>query len=389
MRLRISAHNRTYQETALTESTSWFGFDDLFWLTLLVLFGSALLGALLRRFRRDRCLGLFNDHHITYLNAKGQPRWGDLYVSNRGLELTFDAPFLTSRGITKTSHLVLADGLSKALALCRTPYALTDEERRERERQIERTFQLGLVALSVRRLRNFADMLRDALGQSLSMVIGAVGGRMGTALNARKGDMSELSKTLVSTVAAAYEPLLERHIGKPVVVECNCAPGAPMPTAEFAGYLVGYTADYLAIFSDDPQPTAEITLTSADKPAQSTSEVDVTDLTDDPSHATGPSYDVSRVRDRIQITCTGPDALVVRHVDDGDRHYDLDVSLLPGCVLGVRVTSTAPAQVQLETTHELDLICPRAGAVVRFGSGLGNSRSEGRSGWTGLSPEEA
>ncbi|MDP6377634.1 MAG: hypothetical protein QF921_01215 [Pseudomonadales bacterium] len=348
----------------MDENGSWFGFDDLFWLTLLVLFVSTSIGALLRRFRRDRCLRLFDDYHITFVHADGKLLWGDLFVTSQGLQILYDAPFVTSRGMVKASHLVQKNELDEALGLCRTVHALTDEERLERSRQIERTFNPGVLARSRRRVRNYADMLSDAIGKSLGLVMGSLGGRLGAAMISRKRDVSELSETVTGTVANAYEPLLERYIGKPVVIECRTAPDAAEPTSEFTGYLVEYTQDFLAVFNSTQTPVEQLDLQLA------TAE-----------HA---GFDTYLDAESVTFTCIGPDALIVRDVTTHRGIVNLDTTLLPGCSLRVRTDGDPAPKARIELTHQFDLICPRANARVRFGSEVHCAARE----WSGLAPQD-
>ena len=349
----------------MQESTSTFGFDDLFWLTLLVLFVSTLVGALLTRFRRDRCLKLFDDYHVTLVHGDGRALWGDLIVTSQGLDVIYDAPYTTTRGIVKASHLVQRHDLEQALGLCRTVHALTEEEVLERNQQIEKTFNPDFTSRSLRRARNYMDMLSDAIGKSLSLLMGSLGGRIGTALAKRKGDVSELSETLADTMTNAYEPLLERYIGKPVVVECRTAPDAPEPTTEFTGYLVEYTRDYVAVFNSDQTPEQELDL----------------DLTS-AEHA---GFEVTLGEGRVTFHCTGPDALILRDVMTDTEHFDLDVTLLPGCRLSVRLDTERNPRAHVELTHQFDIICPRANARVRFGS----EHRQVDPDWSGVAPAEA
>jgi hypothetical protein len=350
--------------TRMDDSGSWFGFDDLFWLTLLVLFVSALTGALLRRFRKNGCLKLFDNYHVTYISSAGRPLWGDLYVTSQGVELLYDAPFTTSRGLVKSSHLVDANEIRSSLALCRTVHALTDEEKAHRLRQIRRTFSPGIVRRGVRKVRNFINMMRDAVASFIGLFVGAMGGRLGAAVTSRKADVSELSETLVGALPNAYEPLLERHIGKPVVVECSTAPGAVEPSTEFAGYLVEYTEQFIAVFSVDqtPEEHLELSITEAQQ-----HEGFVVDLSDG----------------HVVFTCTGPNALIVRSVESGESLVDLDVTLLPGCSLGINVGTADTVLATVELTHQLDIVCPRANARVRFSSEAGMTKA----GWQGVAPE--
>ena len=348
----------------MDDQTSWFGFDDLFFLTLLVLFASTLIGALLRRFRRDRCLQLFDDFHVTFIHADGKPRWGDLAATSQGVEIRYDAPFVNRRGLVKSSHLVMKDELADCLALCRTVHALTGEEQTARAQQIEKTFKPALLARSLRRLRNFADMISDAVGKSLSVIVGSLGGRLGAAMASRKSDVNELGKTLAGVVTNAYEPLLERYIGKPVIVECQSAPGAPLETAEFSGYLVEYTENFVAVFNSVQTPVEQL-------------EVDVTTSEHE-------GFNITATAQRVTFTCTGPDALTVRDVQVNGDIVNLDVTLLPGCSLGLPTHGDSLPHARLERTHQFDLVCPRANARIRFGSEVRYQDPARR----GMAPEE-
>ena len=343
---------------------SWFGFDDLFWLTLLVLFLSALVGALLRRFRRNGCLKLFDNYHVTYIGDQGRVLWGDLYVSSQGVELIYDSPFTTSRGLVKGSYLASSEEVGACLALCRTVHALTDEEKQARLKQIQQTFSPRVIKRSLRKVRNYADMMRDAIANSLSMFVGAMSGSLGAAMTSRKDEVSDLGQSIVGTVANAYEPLLERHIGKPVVLECRAAPNANEPTVEFAGYLVEYTEQYVAVFSVDQTTHKRVQLSITDAQQYADFTVDLHD-------------------GRATFTCIGPEALILRRVQGKALRVDLDVTLLPGCSLDVAIGSETSVDALVELTHQLDLVCPRANARVRFSSDRGIAKDD----WQGMAPE--
>lgn len=75
--------------------------DKLLALTIFILFFATLAGIILRRVFKDKCLRLLDDHHVTFITPDGRVLWGDLTVSGQGLELRYDAPFVTSRGLVK------------------------------------------------------------------------------------------------------------------------------------------------------------------------------------------------------------------------------------------------------------------------------------------------
>ena len=347
----------------------WLNLDNLFWMTVLALFALTIIGALVRTRQRDKCLKLLDDHHVTYLPVDGEPMWGDLYVSSSGLELRFDAPYVNRRGLTKTSTLVFKDELAKCLALCRTVHGLTDEERRTREKQIRRSFHPGPLRRLWRWSRNLMNTLRDAINNTLSMFIGRMTktGAAGGAMHSQKGRMSEVGGTFVAMAGNAYEPLLERHIGKPVILELLSPGEAPHACSEIPGYLVDYSNEFIAVFSLSHEPLEQMSIAVVETTEQEGVRIEL-----------GESEFV--------ITCTGQDPLVVQKMTTGDESVDLAVVLTCGKSLHLARGSDEPVTFEIERTRQIDIVCARSRARIRFGSDA--SRSE-RQEWHGVAPKMA
>ena len=345
----------------------WINLNDLFWMTILATFALTIVGALVRMRQRDKCLKLLNDHHITYLPVDGEPMWGDLYVSSSGLELRFDAPHVNRRGLTKTSTLVFKDELAKCLALCRTVHGLTDQEREQREKQIRRSFHPGPLRRLWRWLRNLTNTLRDAINNTLSMFIGRMTktGATGGTIHSQKGRLSEVGSTFVAMAGNAYEPLLERHIGKPVVLELLSPGEASHASSEIPGYLVDYSNQFIAVFSLTHEPLEQMSIAVVET-------VDQEGVRIEPSES------------EFVITCTGQDPLVVHKMTTGEKSVDLAVVLTCGTSLHLARTGDEPVTFEIERTRQIDIVCPRSRARIRFGSDTGRS---GRIGWHGVAPE--
>ena len=80
---------------------------------------------------------------------------------------------------------------------------------------------------------NFLNVIRDAVINALGLVIGRFAGAgMTGALKTQSGRISEVGGTLLGMMANAYEPLLERHIGKPVILEVMYPEGSPRISGE-------------------------------------------------------------------------------------------------------------------------------------------------------------
>ena len=221
-----------------------------------------------------------------------------------------------------------------------------------------------MIKRGIRKVRNYADMMRDAIANSLSVFVGAMSGSLGAAMTSRRDEVSDLGQSIVGTVANAYEPLLWRHIGKPVVLECRAAPSAHEATVEFAGYLVEYSEQYLAVFNVDQAPHKRVELS----------------ITDGQQYE---GFTVDLQEGRARFVCIGAEALIVRRVQGKARSVDLDVTLLPACSLEVATGTESAIDATLELPHQLDLVCPRANARVRFSSDRGTAKED----WQGVAPE--
>jgi len=325
---------------------SWLSLDNVFWATLLLIFAVAIVGAFVGRRRRDRCLRLLDDYRVTCLREAAPAAWGDLRVTGQGLELIFDSPTRASRGMPKASEMIYQEEIENLVAIARSVHALSPHERERRLVQVRRTTRPGAIRRARRSLQNAFNTLRDAVVQAMSLAVGRFGaGALGGAIRSRQADVSNLGRQVVGLVANAYEPLLERHIGRPVVLELAC-PG--VGTVEFSGFLAEYSDKFIALFSPEQEAIERI-------------ELQIGQAVERPG--------LKAVRDthHVVLTCTGPDLLVVREIVIEDRAGQPNVVLVPGCSLEVSHAGSDPVRVSVEQTRCIDLVCPRSRATVRFG----------------------
>jgi hypothetical protein len=324
------------------------------------------VAAFVRLLQKDKCLKLLDDYHVTYLAGGRRTIWGDLRVAGGGLELVYDAPYRTRRGLDKTTSLIFSDELNACVAVCRTVHGLTAKERRHRQTQIRRSFRPGPLRRLARWLRNAVNTMRDAFVKSLGLLTGQVAKTraIGGVISSQKGQVDELGATLVGTVGNAYEQLLERHIGRPVVVELAHPAGADHPPVELPGYLVDYSDRFVAVFNVEQEP-------------QEAFELQVTE----PVHREGMKVD--RAKEKLMLECQGEDALILRRMTFGGAVTDLAVTLVPGTAVQLTVPAEEPVVLHLERTRHIDIVCPRSSARVRHGSDAAGSRRE----WSGVAPQ--
>ncbi len=340
------------QDVAPAATTPWWELliENGLALTILFIFVTAILSVLVNQRRRDKCLKLMHDYHVSYLTKAGNVIWGDMLVYSKGLEVLFDRPYRTQRGLFKTSQLIYETDLENCLAICRTVDGLTQKEKKDRRRQIRKTFRPNLIRRSRRGVRNVLNTFKDAFSQALTALIGQFMKTTAreTTLASQEPGVKEIGKTLVGASGNAYEPMLERHIGKPVVVRLADTAGDHASPMDLPGYLVDYTDRYLAVFNVEHEPIA----------------VERLEVTDSLQR---PGYTIVLSDGRIDVTCLGPEALVIKSIKTDQRYAELDVVLTKGRMVTLPSDGGASIALHLERTRRIDIICPRSHASVYFG----------------------
>lgn len=335
-------------------------------LTILFIFISAIVGVVLNVRRRDKCLKLLDDYHVSYLTTAGKALWGDLKVYSQGIELSFDAPYTTRSGLVKSSALIYPEQLANCLAICRVASALTEREARQRRRQVRRSFQPGVVRRCLRWFRNMLATLRDAFSKAMSAIIGAlIRARPGTPVADQQGQIDQIGQTVLGAAGNAYEPMLEAHIGKPVILKVTRKTEDHEDILELPGYLVDYTQHYVAVFNVEHGGgrVAEHVIT-------------------DP--VSGEGYSITPDGEDVTIINTGNDPVIVEAFGGAASRSQLGLPLLPGTRVTLRREAGEPAAVKLRLTRRIDVVCPRQLAVIHFGSDKTPTR---RDGWHGMAPE--
>jgi len=179
-----------------------------------------------------------------------------------------------------------------------------------------------------------------------------------------EGKISEIGSSVLDVMANAYEPLLERHIGKPVILEIRYPEGAPLTSSEFPGYLADYNEKFIALFNLDHKPEEAIEIS-----ARETTELAGCTL-ELAGHA-------------VSIVCTGPDAIVVKCLVWDSEQMDMAAVLLAGQRFTFHRHSVERVQMTAARTRRLDLVCPRTRTQVRFTSATATPIREA---WPGIAP---
>jgi hypothetical protein len=333
------------------------------------IFALALLGKVLRQLRKDSCLRFFHSFHVSFTDSKGRVMWGAMHLTGQGLELCFDAVHVDARDLAKSGAIVFPPEISEMTAVCRCVHGMTSEEQRLRDQQVHGVLHPSRRLLVRRRLANLGGMVRDAVVDTIGLVLGQIGAsprKSVAALAGSQKQVTEVGGAILDLGARAYEPLLEGLVGKPVIARIDVSANKRV---HFPGYLAEYNEKFLVVVNDTQAPEESFELA-----------------------ANGDGHGIARVSmsgTALEIACEGDDALVVKRIvgRTGDRQAVLDIgaALLPGS----RISMHLPAQfevdhVEIDRTRRLDFVCPRARSQVRYSSARPPVM---RDDWHGVSPQ--
>ena len=222
-----------------------------FWLPMVLLFVAATVTAIAARRKRDRCLKYFNREPVMILMQSGKWLWGRFIAYPKAMELAFESPIKDESGPRKASYVLYTpevDGIKKIL---QPPPAAGTKEYERWQRETEHIANPSLLRRFRRWVWNVFNTLRDAVSQSLGMILGTLKSKspMGKVAGADKR-AGEIGNTLLGTVPNAYEPVLEKYLGKQVVVEML----EDSEVIEFPGLLQEYSGKYLLLRNVAYQP---------------------------------------------------------------------------------------------------------------------------------------
>lgn len=221
-----------------------------FWIPMILVFVAATIAAIAARRKRDRCLKFLNLEKVLILLNSNKWLWGRLAVFPKTMELVYEA--VEPDG--KASYVLYQSEIEEIKKIIQptpdegTPaYVVWKEE-------VERIANPSLFRRSKRYLWNAFNTLRDAISQSLSLLMGTLKSKtaMGKIQSADKR-AGEIGNTLISSVPNAYEPVLEKYLGKTVVVEMLEGD----EVQEFTGLLQEYSGAYLLLRDVALKPDVE------------------------------------------------------------------------------------------------------------------------------------
>lgn len=234
-------------------------------ITIIFIALAAAIGAFLRRINRDRCLKEFANNFITLQDTAGRIIWGVLNVENTGLEFVYPEKEKDKAGQSKGSYLMYKSEYPNIRALIRFHDELSEEHKKERAKELKKTYHPGPIRILKRKTLNFLKTVRDSVLEVVNLLIthAKKAGPAGGILSSQDKYVSQMKQDLASSVATSFEPLLEKYIGRMVVLELL----KDDKIFEYHGVLKDYTAQFIEILDveyklkdDEPARKADLVL---------------------------------------------------------------------------------------------------------------------------------
>lgn len=318
-------------------------FDVSLIATVGLIFFLTLLGANIRSRRRDACLNAFRGYPVTIERTDGRVVWGILDLESTGLELQYTDSVQDANHV-ESSYLLYGSEFGIIQAVYRYVDELSDDDKRRRKRQLHRHFHPGPLVRITRATQHFFAMASDSLTEVLGLIMGSLRKPAGRYItDASDEHLKRFSSTVVGSVGATFDPLIERLIGQKVVFDLVEGEEAH----EHVGIFKNYSPDFLELFD-------------VQYPEKRSLELDVSAPVDVQGMSAVYENNVIHVTNHTQHP------LLVRSLHLDAKEELLNVVVDGGEMIDLHPEGTfSQAKLNVNVVRELDMIVPRSRAIVR------------------------
>ena len=235
---------------------------DTLAITIILIILVTIVAAFVRRKSRDKCLKDFSHDLVTLEETTGRVIRGKLRVENTGLEFTYPAHLKDENGHDETSFILYKYEYSNIQALIRYHDELSETAKRDREKELKRTYHPRVLRKLKRKIQNVFKTVKDSVMEVVNLLISQAKGTTpaGAILTSQDKHVSQIQKELMGSMGTSFEPMLERYIGHKVVLELIKGD----KIFKYSGVLKDYTAEFIEIMDIDYTVKEDQTARKAD-----------------------------------------------------------------------------------------------------------------------------
>ncbi|MFH1422910.1 MAG: hypothetical protein ABIH42_09405 [Planctomycetota bacterium] len=344
--LFIQFHNSLAQATNVSSVWKILA-DNAFGITVIFVFASAILAAFFKARSTDKCLRDMRKFQVTLIKPDNKRIWGILGVYSSGIELKFKEPHKTKDNLLKSSYILYSNQFKDIYAIHRYYDELSEQSKKIREKDIKRSYNPSFLRKLKRKLSNFINTLRDAIMRSLDMFLAQVkkASPEPTIVTQQSGEISTMGKEMIGHFGNAFDPILERHIGRKIILEIT----KDGKISEFLGILKSYSPDFLEIL--DVQIYMQYALSAGE------------------SWEVEPSINITLMENegKFIVSNTGKIPVNILKVEGENFSKEIQTTVAVDSKQELNPDSDFPAgfKVLTEAVRQVDMIAPRAYSIIR------------------------
>ena len=254
--LLVAAHVALAQDAAAPAAAPPKGLDKVWYFLatssfaagLIFLFLATITTVYVSRLIRDRCLKAFRGYQVSVELKDGLLLHGRFDVERSGMEFVYTSS-IPYRGIAdEASFLLYSSEYPRIYLLMRYLDYLSEKEKTAREEHGLLAFRRKFSWRAKLRVRNAFASVKDAMGEALNMIIGRIKGGTGAGaavVSAQQRYVQQVGTTAIGYLGEnSFDPLLEKQIGRKMIVEVMKAPG-DFRTIE--GTFIEYSGDFIEL----------------------------------------------------------------------------------------------------------------------------------------------
>jgi len=214
-------------------------------ITIIFIVLATVVAAFIRRRSRDKCLKDYSRNMVTLEETSGKTIWGKLRVENTGLEFVYPTRHEDKEGHNEMSYILYKHEYPNIAALVRYHDQLSERNKKEREKELKRTYHPTILRRLKRKIQNVFKTVRDSVMEVVNLLISQAkkATPAGAVLSSQDKYVSQMKQELMGSMGTSYEPLLERYIGNRVVLELIKGD----KIFEYCGVLKEYTAEFIEV----------------------------------------------------------------------------------------------------------------------------------------------
>jgi len=219
---------------------------DTFAITIIFIVFCTIIGAFVKGRSKDICLRNFSGFLVVLEKLDGKVVWGKLSVENSGVELFYPEAYEDiADGHFEKSYILYKTEYEGIKTVVRFIDDLDQDLTEKREQDLKKTLNPGWFSRFLRRSRNFFNTVRDSLLGVSNLFLGRIktATPVGKVLKGQDKYVNQMQEQAVSTMQSAYEPILERYLGKKVVLALI----VDGKKTEYSGILKDYTTEFIEI----------------------------------------------------------------------------------------------------------------------------------------------